>query len=104
MAFHVGQKVEYIGGLNVNGSGLPLPRRGVVYTVSNFYIKSYGWGHHIEVVEILELPFDGNSEFDPGFNARAFRPIVERKTDIGFAHEILRKVNNPAVIDLIFED
>lgn len=27
------------------------------------------------------------------YNARRFRPLVERKTDIGFAHEILRKAS-----------
>lgn len=26
-----------------------------------------------------------------GYSKRRFRPVVERKTDIGFAHEILRK-------------
>ncbi len=53
------------------------------------YIVGHGTVDLIDLVEIIEPRLTG---WIPGFNARAFRPLVESKTDIGFAHEILRKV------------
>lgn len=90
MAFRIGQKVEYIGGLRIHGNevGMPIPHMRTPYTVANVY-ELDGWS----MIELVELPYPGSDIYYPGFNARGFRPIVENKTDIGFAHEILRKAS-----------
>jgi len=36
-------------------------------------------------------------------SASRFRPVVDRKTDISFAHEILRTVTKTAPVDPAFE-
>ena len=83
--FRIGQKVACIetspGGDVVKGQ---------IYTVS--WIAPHGrfLAPTIRVVEVPCHPETG------GFWAERFRPIVEHKTDISFAHEILRKASKPA--------
>lgn len=88
--FRVGQKVVCIDSptSDVRPPWREFPRKGAVYTVR-------GDRPHFEPSILLEeiisdVGWDG---YEAGFAARRFRPIVERKTDIGFAHEILRKVS-----------
>jgi hypothetical protein len=64
------------------------PVKGRIYTVSNIY-RDFEDSEH---VELIELPSPETDVWLAGFFACGFRPAVERKTDIGFAHEILRKV------------
>lgn len=100
MAFYRGQKVVCVHPFSLSRIGKIIawfdppvvPTVGTVYTVAaarSRYIVGHGTVDLIDLVEIMEPRF---SSWIPGFNAQAFRPLVERKTDIGFAHEILRKV------------
>lgn len=43
-------------------------------------------------------------QIEMSYEARWFRPLVERKTDIRFAHEILRKATKPAPARTAFQD
>lgn len=92
--FRVGQKVVCVDAANPP-SGI-LSRRGlpdVTLVKGNIYtVTGVGLRHPYDLtgfpcITVAEEP-------DPHFYwAHRFRPLVERKTDIGFAHEILRKVS-----------
>jgi hypothetical protein len=89
MTFRIGQKVVCIDAQCAAGFdwyGFP-PTEGAVYTVAGFG-RNPVYGH--EVIKIAELGHPW------GYKPRRFRPVVERKTDISFAHEILRKASKPA--------
>ena len=88
--FGVGRKVEYIGGHSLRNRPrlTDVPKIGVVYTVSNVFVTHHG----VEHLELHELHAPQTSNVYAGYRSTAFRPLTERKTDIGFAHEILRKV------------
>lgn len=79
MAWRVGMKCQC-----VDASGSLALVEGAVYTVLD-----------------IRLPFlcvDAYANQRPGGNswyASRFRPLVDRKTDISFAHEILRTVTAP---------
>ena len=99
MAFRVGQKVVCVSGaagdVGYKEAGpYSKPTRGGVYTIAT--INYWPARTILTLVECdnshLINKFD-RSGLEPGFNAKCFRPIVERKTDISFAHEILRKVS-----------
>lgn len=86
MNFRVGQKVvcvdsrcSYID----SARACPL-QKGAVYAIAGIWRGPSGT-QHLQV-----------SGFEPHFHQRRFRPVVERKTDISFAHEILRKATKPA--------
>lgn len=104
MTFRVGQKVVRVGS---DGGGMiskedaarmgySYPEMGEVVTIRTLNV----W----PLMTILTFHEHDNSHvqrqldsaWEPGFNAAAFRPLVERKTDISFAHEILRKASKPA--------
>lgn len=75
MTFRVGQKV-----VCVDASGQEVfIEKGAIYTI----ISISPCGVYIRVA-------DGGGHYK-----HRFRPIVERKTDISFAHEILRKATKP---------
>lgn len=61
-----------------------------------------------EIYTIQSISPDGKylrvGSFGAGHYHWRFRPLVERKTDIGFAHEILRKVTKPAPVRAAFQD
>jgi hypothetical protein len=97
--FNVGQKVVFVGvkwslrkWCEMLRHPYPgeMPIKGRIYTIEN--ITPIGC---LELVGV-QSPSDGY--WAAGFSPRVFRPIVERKTDIGFAHEILRKATRPAKI------
>lgn len=102
MSFRVGQKVQYVG-LRVSVwhqikraiHPYTKPEKGVVYTVSNTYEFSDGE----QAIELLELPSPGTEHWAAGFRALAFRPVVERKTDITAFQEILRKATRKRSVD-----
>ena len=88
MTFHVGQKVVCIYRfLHPRYYGLAPPNSGEIYTVSRLTVGASMHGIHL-----AECP--SNNPF--GWAAYRFRPVVERKTDISFAHEILRKTSHGA--------
>jgi hypothetical protein len=78
MMFHVGQPVECIdASLPANPWHREHPLvLHKIYIVQHLFVKC--------------IDIDGSRR---GWQNWRFRPIVERKTDIGFAHEILRKVS-----------
>ena len=83
MTFRVGQKVVCVDDSPsfLNGKPCPLRKRSV-YEIRDMYRTPDD--------EVLHLQVAG---FNPHFHHRRFRPIVDKKTDIGFAHEILRKAS-----------
>lgn len=99
--FYVGQKVERIRDLpavakvahlqwsNVGGH---LPAPGVVYTVRKIWVGREGYSLlHLVEIDNSHLLAAGWPE-EPGFSAKYFRPVVERKTSI----EIFTAMLNPA--------
>jgi hypothetical protein len=93
MTFRIGQKVVCIADRRgrVNDLGLPGFVKGHVYTITSFYEEP---PHGL---------FLSTAELGPrvGGQVCGFRPIVERKTDIGFAHEILRKASKKIPATLV---
>lgn len=87
--FHVGQKVVCVQDTELRRE--ITPRRGEVYTIRS--IHPYNGRIYFRLVEIVNEPRLYSTGFygECFFNREGFRPIVERKTDISFAHEILRK-------------
>lgn len=92
MTFRVGQKVVCVRDDWVNRGkyGLLVPDKGNVYTIRGFQ-------YHGEFIGLFFFEIKneiGNWEgciVEPSFGIRYFRPVDEKKTDISFAHEILRK-------------
>lgn len=96
MTFRVGMKVVCI--LNKPWRPQPdlkhTPFYKGVYTIRG--IRTRGEDVGLCFVELRNPPTritDTGEIIEPVFDAAQFRPIVERKTDISFAHEILRKVS-----------
>lgn len=88
--FHVGQKVTMIvdfpAGERTRAAqdGVSLPRHGEVYTILNMEPGANPWTRQFTFIRFVELVngphlVDG---FEPSFDSRLFRPVVERKTDI----------------------
>lgn len=97
MTFRVGQKV-----VCVNHGNLPGQRgqhwdkgeeifRGRVYTIKRVF--SYRGKTNVELCEVKRTRRATIVCGHAGYAHERFRPIVERKTDITFAHEILRKAS-----------
>jgi hypothetical protein len=91
MNFGVGQKVVAISGECTPDWHGDLPKLGVVYTVLWVVVDGDD-----EMIDLVELPSPEIGPFARGYMAKCFRPVVERKTDISFAHEILRKATKRA--------
>ena len=98
--FHVGQKVVCVDGRPTDKEGACELVRGAIYTIRWCGMWSLPpWfpkpklGVRLVGVDRGPDPWrpDLDAAFDMPFNAARFRPVVERKTDIGFAYEILRK-------------
>lgn len=97
MTFRVGQKVVCVDDRPTDAAGGKELERGKIYTVR--WCGVWGWPgvYKDEVCVRIEEVLRGADEWNPScvdmpFGCHRFRPIVERKSDIGFAHEILRKV------------
>lgn len=92
MTLHIGQKVVCVDASCIDSQKYYQPEIfvGAIYTIASFGEHSDFPGEQgVHLVEIpLRIPV-GDRE---PFGAWRFRPIVEKKTDIGFAHEILRKI------------
>lgn len=102
MTFRVGQKVVCVDDGNfsvdrhpwVSNKYLPnRPVRGNVYTVRGFDPDFPESIYLCEIYNPNDLQW-ANGFGEGSFLPRRFRPIVERKTDISFAHEILKKASN----------
>lgn len=93
MTFHVGQKVvcveEWIDWYGPE----TLPRKGKMYTIRE--LIDIGLAPSMRLMEIVNPVNDCWLNVEPceiAFDRSAFRPIVEKKTDISIFTEILRKV------------
>jgi len=93
MTFRVGQKVVCVDA----ASGDPARYfpceliKGSIYTIQGFGEHSDHPGETgVHLCEIQNRWHQGHRE---SFNPARFRPLADRKSDIGFAHEILRKVS-----------
>ncbi|MBN9007278.1 MAG: hypothetical protein J0H40_17910 [Rhizobiales bacterium] len=92
MSFRLGQKVvcivdsdRWICGRHVR------PKKGCIYTVRSVLPADHHGPESIRLYEIVNPSTSAIGE--PAYFAAGFRLIEERETDIGFAHEILRKVS-----------
>ena len=76
---------------------LQRPIKGRVYTVRDVGIYNFAVGPmpSLRLEEIINpiIDWDDGDTSEIAFHAGRFRPAVERKTDISFAHEILRKAS-----------
>lgn len=78
MGFHVGQKVVCIDASKRNQNNQwrgDIPVKDAIYTIAGFYHADHLPG--LILVEIKNFPFGGS------YDALRFRPVQERKTDIG---------------------
>jgi hypothetical protein len=95
MTFRVGQKVVCVDAEN----GLQWSRRwvsvGEIYEIAAVYPADPNDGCADHLGSLWAVDLRGIMKPN-GFGALRFRPVVERKTDISFAHEILRKASKPA--------
>lgn len=98
MAFYRGQKVVCVNDVYRHHSWHLVrnrPVQGAVYIIREI---ASGWfddgedGLRLEEVKNEPRRWHGGDVSEVAFALFRFRPVVERKTDIGFAHEILRKV------------
>jgi hypothetical protein len=90
--FRIGQKVVCVCAPAYERPGEP--PNGSVSTVSNVYKNAVD----DLCLELEEWPSPEDSEHFPGWLARFFRPVIERKTDIGMAilEEIRKRESVPA--------
>jgi hypothetical protein len=103
--FHVGQKVCCVDDVLAGPAGHVIlseiigPKVGRVYTVRTISLGFVGGEPCIKLVEIpdqkVDLLFEGELwEAEITFDAKDFRPVVERKTSI----EIFRAMLNPSKV------
>jgi len=94
MTFHIAQQVTMI---RPHSFSLMLPDEvqpvfGEVYTIRDI-------SSHPRVIGLIfrEIRNPSGRYLSPSgecsFNSEFFRPVIKNKTDIGFAHEILRKAS-----------
>jgi hypothetical protein len=80
------------------------PLEGIVYTIREI-CEGYpsdidGRGIAIRLVEIVNPKIRYTEGLhEPAWSAHRFRPVTPRKTDISFAHDILRKATKPVTED-----
>jgi len=85
MSFHVGQRVVCIDDRFQGGYGIEaLPRKSHTYTIRGVRISGWeGCPTCVVLEEILNQPRQYRNGFhEAHFDARGFRPVIERKTDI----------------------
>lgn len=104
--FRVGQKVACVndqwsgnGYERSRGIGCPL-KAGSTYTVSGFcVVDAFSMNGIFERVQCLLLAEVGHPS-GRGFDARRFRPVVERGTETGMSilRELLNKTDKPVEV------
>lgn len=99
MTFRVGQKVVCIDEPRASQKAMwpnsNWPSKANVYTIRAINVWPDNTLLRLEEVDNRHL--EGVlSSIEPGFPAKHFRPVVERKTDITVFTEILREASEPA--------
>lgn len=94
--FRVGQKVVYVddaetGDLRI-WPGKVTPELNAVYTIREIHWWEGACGF---LLEEITNPVSDVFEAEPGFLARRFRPVVERKTSIEIFQRMLSPVRSP---------
>lgn len=101
MSFRVGQKVVAVGyDIHYDPNSImwrhpkaAYPEIGGVYTIRQINV----WAkytlvllHEVDNQHMLAIV---GGKIEPGWDSRAFRPVIEHKTDISVFHRILDNVN-----------
>lgn len=94
MTFRVGQRIVCIHAFTTCTYDEIAPTVGNIYTVRDIRASfSFEGEAVIRLVEIRNAPqLYQRGLTECWWGAVGFRPLIERTTDISFAHEILRKV------------
>lgn len=94
MTFRIGQQVVCIhrGRWHELLCGEAAPMFNEVYRIREIDSDPPGLSLRFDEIRNPSLRYD-TGLVECSFNARWFRPLVARTTDIGFAHEILRKAS-----------
>lgn len=92
--FRIGQKVVCVNAgeprwAKRRPKDAPPLHKGAIYTVSGRGRD----GNGDRIIFLDELPAEGRTWI--GYDPERFRPVVERKTDIGIFQEIARKASKP---------
>lgn len=100
MNFRVGQKVVCVSDDWEEEYPGTLVRKGDILTISRMLLCDEGKTVLLEFVEAFSPETD---EWSAGYDAAAFRPLVERKTDTGMAilKSILEDAENYKVIETV---
>lgn len=94
----VGQKVVRIGGVIAEYLPAKWPEMGKVYTVRTINV----WDGYDTLITLEEIDnshmVPEYGKIEPGFQAKHFRPVIERKTDISIFKAMLNpsKIKEPA--------
>lgn len=100
MAFRVGQKVvrfarmapsASISAARARSLGYTYPEIGEVITIKTLNVWPTQTILTFHEHDNSHIQRRLNALYEPGFDARAFRPLVERKTDISIFTEMLTK-------------
>lgn len=93
MTFHVGQKVVCVDGttpaLRQWSARLVKPTEGAIYTITAARI--YPW-EQVLSLQLAELPTQSEDGRRVWYQAKRFRPLVERKTSIEIFQKIRKDV------------
>lgn len=103
MAFRIGQKVVCVDAKGSDGIWYPGEEieEGKVYTIHSVLTHPTKGNPLVRLQELKRVPECMEVWGHDGYGAYRFRPAVERKTDISFAHEILRKASKPAKLPVV---
>lgn len=95
--FVPGMKVECVDVDNLNWTASWI-QKGGIYTIARVCREDHSQFHMLDHLRCTVTIHLVGILKPNGFSALRFRPIVERKTDISFAHEILRKNSNKVCV------
>lgn len=109
MTWRVGMKVVFVGDKpgalptyrnNCQRQGGIMPAYGEVYTIRSMFRDVFG----TELVRLVEINNTVRTVegVEPGYPARCFRPVVERKTDISELTAILngKRIQLPDLVEV----
>lgn len=92
MMFRVGQKVVCV---DAKGEHSPKLVQGRIYTIASIRFFDASEANFTGLgITLVEQPTFETKAHWAEYRAERFRPVAERKTDISFAHEILRRVSH----------
>lgn len=101
MTFRIGQKVECISDNWTTELAIVMPVRKKIYIVRDVTRKPWSdpqMGLHLEGLVNSEFGFNDGC-YEPYFDARYFRPIVDRKTDISVLTALLNPANHNEFVE-----